>query len=361
MAGRKMALLVAAMSLSGLAAAGASPRFGSEKPVTIADFQPHLMDNEGYTEEWSQGVWTEDGKWTIGVDFFISNLGIGDHKGGFRARYKDADGKVTKCSAKYDDDEWSSSKKGFALKFGKAQVQGDMQGLKVTVRCKKLTMDLNFKNEAPPVKPGGGKLHFGEDDGVYSMVFTTPRAKVTGTLVAGGKTLQIKGVGYSTHSYSSMYPHKQSHRWFRFKTINKDISIITAEAESVSDYFGATNGWVLVMDSSGRIAATARTNFIFDGFIQDTKSDEGYKIPRRVRLVAVDGKTQVSGLLLMKKIKEVRDPTADLDAIQRTIVRRFTKPRDYYIACSYKIHIKTEAGVRTVEGEGVYRFIYVNP
>jgi hypothetical protein len=357
----KVVLLVAAVFLSGPAAGGTMSRFGSEKPVTMEDFRPHLMDGEGYTEEWSHGVWTEDGKWTIGVDFYISNLGIGDHKGGFRARFRDAAGKVTKCSAKYDDDEWSSAKSGFALKFGKAQVQGDMQGLKVKVKCKKLVLDLDFQNEVPPLKPGGGKLRFGEGEGVYSMVFTSPRAKVTGTMVAAGKSRQIKGVGYATHSYSSMYPHKQSRRWFRFKTINKDISIITAEVESVADYHNATNGWVLVLDPKGRIAATARTNFIFDGFIQDSKSDEGYKIPRRVRIIAVDGKTQITGLLLMKDIKKVRDPTADMDAIQRTIVRRFTKPRDYYINCSYKIRIKTEEGSRTVEDEGVYRFIYVNP
>jgi hypothetical protein len=355
-----MVFLVAALFISGPAAAGTMSRFGSEKPVSLADFQPHLMDCESYTEEWSHGVWTEDGQWTIGVDFYISNLGIGDHKGGFRARFKDATGKTIKCSAKYDDDEWSYSKSGFFLKFGKGQVQGDLQGLNVKIRCKKISMDLHFENEVPPLKPGGGKLRFG-GDGVYSMVFTSPRSKVTGTVVAEGKTRQIKGVGFATHSYSNMYPHKQTRRWFRFKTINKDISIIMAEVESVPAYYSATNGWVLVMDSKGRIAATARTNFKFDGFIQDTKSDEGYRIPRRVKIVAVDGKTQVTGILLMKKIKEIRDPTADLDVISRTIVRRFTQPKDYYIACSYKIRIKTEAGDRTIDDEGTYRFVYVNP
>ena len=110
--------------------------FGKTKPVGLADFQPHLKDNEAYSESWSHGVWTADGRFMIGVDFVISNISIGDHNGAISVVYIDDAGKKTKCKVEYDDDEWSWSKDRFALKFGSNTLQGDKAGLQISLSCK---------------------------------------------------------------------------------------------------------------------------------------------------------------------------------------------------------------------------------
>jgi hypothetical protein len=101
--------------------------------------------------------------------------------------------------------------------------------------------------------------------------------------------------------------------------------------------------------------------FEYDGFIQDSKSDEDYKIPRRVRILAVDGKTQLTGVLLMKSIQKVVDFTENLNAVSRVVVRRFTKPKDYHIDCSYQFKAKLADGEKEIKGNGVYRYFYINP
>lgn len=354
--------LLTALPSNPAMASKAVTNFGKEKNVTIEDYRPRLMDDEGYHEEWSISVYMEDGSYA-GIDFIISNVGIGDLNGAVRANYSSKpNNKKVKCVGSYDDDEWSYSKRGaFSLKFGKNRLTGDLKGLKATVKCKKMTMELEFKNVVPPCKPGSGVLRFGKDDGEYSMMFPSPRARVTGIIKTGGKTFELKGTGHASHSRTTMYPHDQFRRWFRFKKISEQVSIIMAEVETESPYNHSTRGWVLVLDSNGRIIASGRTNFVFDSFIKDTKSEEGYKIPRRVRFAAVDGKTEVAGVLLMKDIKKISDPTADLGALKRAFVRRYTKPKDYRINCDYKIRVKTGEDVQLFQGKGNYQFMYVNP
>lgn len=352
-------VLVVAFSTEAAMAGEKVGRFGAEKPVTPRDLGIHPKDVEGYTEQWNHEVWLVGGGF-IGVDFVVTNIGIGDDKGAVRVTWVDPDKVKTVCRKKYDDDEWTASKSEYLLKFGKNRAKGDSEGIELNIKCKKLSMELKFDNQAPPLKPGGGVLRFG-DDGTYSMVFSSPRARVTGTVSAGGKSYTIDAPGHATHSRTTMYPHKQVHRWFRFTKIAKDISIILAEMESVPDYYNARNGWALLADSKGRIASTVRINFKYDGYIEDTRSGEKYVIPRRVRIVAADGSTQVVGVLLMKKIRSAKDPTADLDTISRTVMRRFTKPREYKIDCTYDFKIKTQKEERRVKGEGTYKFVYVNP
>lgn len=334
--------------------------FGGDRPVTLEDYLPRMEDVEGYSEEWSHNVYLEDGAF-IAVDFGVTNLALtSDHDGFLRARYKDPQGQDTRCKAELDDDEWKYSKSGFSLDFRKGKVKGDLKGLDITVRCGKLAMDLHFENRIPPYKPGGGVLRFG-DDGIYRVVFTAPRAHVTGTITVKGETRQIAGVGHGMHTHYNLRPDKQVRRWFRFKQIDKDISIILAEMEATRDYGLARNGWAMVLDSKGSLIATAKVRYEFDGFIKDQKSKEGYQIPRRVRLAAVDGENQMAGVMLMENIKSVSDPTADMGAVKRAIIRRYTKPKDYHVNCTYKLTLRTKDGDRRFEGKGVYRFFYVNP
>ncbi len=338
---------------------GSISSFGPEKQVSVADFRPHLSDAEWYKEVWNFNAWTRDGRY-IAVDFIISNIGFGDHKGVFRAKLNEPGGKKTRCKAELDSDEWSWSRKGFALDFGKARVQGDLDGLDVTVRCEKLEMDLRFDNLAPSYKPGGGKLKFGQE-GYYFKVYPSARSRVTGTVVRAGEKLAIDAPGMVEHSASTVAPHKQARRWFRFKKVDEDFTIMLSELQASPEYAGSTRGWAMVYGREGKIIATARVRFDFDGFIRHEKSEHGYRIPRRVRLAAVDGNTHLTGTLVMTALNGFKDPTADLNAIIRTLVRRFSKPMDYRIGCSYDLRIKNESIDRRITGDGVYRFIYVNP
>jgi len=352
--------LVITVSVTSVAAGEMVSGFGRDKPVTVEEYRPRPEDKEAYTEEWNFNVYLEDGTF-IAADFGVSNLAFtSDNDGMFSAKIRDPKGKYTRCKVDLDDDEWKYSKSGFSLDFRKGKVTGDLNKMDVEVKCKNLSMDLHFNNQVPPYKPGNGVLRYG-DDGIYRVMFPCPRAHVTGTVSTKDGKRQIEGVGHAMHTHSNIRPDKRTHRWFRFKIVNKDISIIMAEEESTEKYLQAHNGWVLVLDSTGSLIDTARVRFEFDGFIKDEKSEGGYRIPRRVRIVAVDGNRQLVGVLLMKDIMKVVDPTEDLGAVKRAVVRRFSKPKDYHINCTYKLTVKTAEGNRLIQGDGYYRFVYVNP
>jgi predicted secreted hydrolase len=347
---------------SNVASAGGSvASFGAKQPVTPDDLRPHLRSQEYYTEEWSHGVWSEDGTFRVGVGFIISNFGFGTHNGAVSAQFVTQAGKRVECKVELDDDEWSSSASGFVLQFGKSSLKQLPDGFEIQLRCDKLSMDLVFKDQTPATKPGGGVLRYGKDDGVYSMMFQGPRSQVTGSVEYAGTRTSISGIGYSDHSYIDIAPHDAIRRWFRFKSISSEVSIIMAEQEASSDYRNATNGWLLIANNDGLIIDTARVRFDYDGFIQDKRSAEGYTIPRRVRIAAVEGDINVTGVLNMTKLLEVRDPLANLDAIRRAAARLKTKPRDYYIGCTFELRVKSATMDKTFRGESKYRFVYANP
>jgi hypothetical protein len=333
--------------------------FGPEKPVTIEEFKPHLKNGESYSEQWTFSASMKDGA-SVGVDFFITNLGMGDHKGGFKAEYKEADGKKTSCKYEYTDDGWSSDKDGFHMKFGPNEIQGTLLGSQISVRCEKLGLDLKLENQGPPFQPGGGTIQFG-NEGAYSMVFHSPRAAVTGILKQDGQEKILQGIGYLEHSSYDIAPYKQVRRWFRFKVFNENVNILMAEFETPSGYGNARQGWVVVYGPQGRILATARARFEYESFIKDTKSEEGYSIPRKVSVAAVDGTTTLVGSFVMKGIREIKDPLADLDFFRKSIVQQFSKPKEYYIQCSFTFDVKNGSEKQTLEGEGTYRFMYINP
>ncbi|MBN2493437.1 MAG: hypothetical protein JXR96_02500 [Deltaproteobacteria bacterium] len=336
-------------------------RFGAARPVRIEDFRPHPIDGEGYHEEWSVSIYMQDESY-LGVDFVVSNVGFGDRKGAVRAKYRSPSQQETRCIAEYDEGEWSYRKSGgFRLFYGENRLEGDLEGLRAVVRCRRLSFDLKLVNEVSPLKPGSGVLHFGDGDGQYSMVFPSPRSRVAGTVEVEGKTRTIDGTGHVSHSRTTMYPHKQFRRWFRFKRISRQVSIILAEFETESPYGHARRGWALVLDPKGRMLATARVNFRFEGFIKDDRSEEGYAIPRQVRFVAAEGESQVRGTLRMTGLKSKSDPTSDLSPAMRTFIRHFTRPADYRIRCDYAIDVKTAGDERRFQGKGDYQFMYVNP
>lgn len=345
------------------AQAGSVSSFGAEKPLTLDDFRPHLRGEMAYTEEWSHGVWLDDGG-DMGIDYVITNFGIGNHRGAFHVEYRDENGKMNACKTEYSEDDWSSDPKAFHLKFGGNELSGDLTGLQLKIRCDPVSMDLTFKNDGTPFQPGSGKLTYekdGNEDGFYSIMYTSPRAIVTGSVAINGVTKAVQGIGLGDHSITNLRTDNLARRWFKFNSIGKDHSIFLAELESPAKYSSSREGWALVYGSEGRILASPRVRFDYDGFILDNNSEEGYRIPRRVRVSAVNGNTSLTGTLLMTGVKEVRDPTDDLNAFLKMLVHKYTKPRDYYIKCSFDFKIMKDNTPKEIQGERFFRYIYMNP
>jgi hypothetical protein len=343
--------------------AGVVKQFGQNQPVTIADLMPHKRSEEMYTEVWSHGAWFNGGG-DLGIDFVISNLGIGDHKGALRVEYVDAHGKQTKCSAEYRADAWRSDSQGFHLTFGENEVLGDLHGLNLIIRCNELSMDLRYINQGESYQPGSGILTYeeaGKEDGLYSIMYTSPRAFVTGSVTINGQTTPIEGIGNAYHSWTNIGPQTQARRWFRFNLTRDDFTVTLVELETPPKFGSSRHGFVLLYGPQGRIVATTRVRFDYDGFIKDQKSDEGYVIPRRVQLAAVDDSATLTGKLEMTGINAVVDPIADLDFFRKAIVRQFSKPRDYSIKATYSFHFKDNQGEQTIQGAATYRYIYINP
>jgi hypothetical protein len=355
-------VLVAILTLpGGLALAGTVSSFGPEQAAKIKDFIPIRSGSEWYKENWNHNAWTAEGHF-IAVDFIISNIGVGDGKAKYKAMLRMPSGKVTKCVGELDSGQWQAQDKSFDLKFAKVHVKGDLKGADVKVRCKNIQMDLRFDNLAPPYKPGRGALKFG-DQGIYRKGYPSARARVTGTIRAKGTMLKIDAPGMIENSAFTLAPHEFSQRWFRFRHVADDVTILLSELQTPDDYGRVRRGWAMVYDDTGRLLASSKVRFDYDGYIEDKRSKQGYRIPRRVRFAAVDGQTHLTGQILMTSLRQAKDPTQDWNVIVRSMARRFSKPMKYYINSTYSLRIvnKEKQIDRKFEGKNEYQFGYINP
>ena len=130
-------------------------------------------------------------------------------------------------------------------------------------------------------------------------------------------------------------------------------------------------------DPEKLVDTIARLEPTFGGInLEDIKAPDCFYVERKLRermkipvfhddqhgTAIVAGAAVLNGLKVVgKDIKEVRDPTAELDGFRKFFVRRFTKPRDYYLNCTYSLLLTKGEDKRTLQGDAVYRFVHTNP
>ena len=335
---------------------GYSGRFGK---VTTKHYAVHPEGSEFYAEEWEIRAWTDAGE-SVSVNFVINNLGFGDNKLVVQASARPAGGKKTKAKKKYDDDDWSHSNSPFRIEAGGNTLSGGPGKLQAKVSVGGVKVDITIVNQLPAWRPANGRLNYGEPDEYYDFTYLAPRAKVSGTVVVGGKEFTLKdAVGWADHRIVNVPPNVAGKRWLTWRSFDGDWTVLIQEVQFPSDVGGRKSRFLLVGYKDRIVFQSIRFKVKYGSLKNDAKSSKGYKYPLGLRIEANSGDRTVV-MTVKGKLSSRKDLLSSLGAA-KALVSRFVAPVGYYINGEYDLRVVLDGQTFTHHGKGAYVFKQVNP
>lgn len=334
-----------------------SGRFGK---VTAKHYAVQPDSAEFYAQEWELRAWNEAGD-SVNVNFVVNNLGFGDNKLVVSAKARPAGGKSVKGSKKYSSGDWKSAKKPFRISAGANSLSGGPGKLRAKVSVGKVKLDLTLTNVLPPWRPAGGRIKYGSSDEFYDFTYLAPRAKVSGTVTAGGKTFTLKDAdGFADHRIVNVPPQTAGRRWLTWRSFDGDWTVLAQQVTFPKDLGGRKAQFLLVGYKDRIVFQTVRFKVKYGSLKPDPKGKAGYKYPEALKLEAKAGDRSVV-LTAKGTLRTRRDLLASAGAA-KAIIGQFVAPIGYYMDGAYDLQVSLGDGQSfSHQGKGDYTFKQVNP
>jgi hypothetical protein len=331
----------------------ARPFSGAFRAPTVAHYAVQPQEEEFYGEEFELIGWDEAGN-ELSMNIVISNLGFGDNSAVVKAKWSPKGGKSAKGSKKFDEDDWSHSKRPFRIHLGANSLSGGPSKLVAVAKFGAVEMKLTFENLLPAWRPGNGRAYYGSRDLFYDLTIMAPRAKVTGTIKAGGKTHQFDGQGYADHRVSNVAPHVAGRRWVRFRSFEGDWTFILQELHFPRNLGGARSTFLLVGYKDRIVFQTLRYKMRLGDVHRDRNKDTPYSYPGKMEITAKAGDRTLRATIT-GKLRRRADLLDGIGRMKRSILIRFARPVGYYLDGSYSLEVsRGEAEKWTASGAGSY-------
>ncbi len=119
-----------------------------------------------------------------------------------------------------------------------------------------IVFDLRYDGELPSWMPGDGRTSYrrgGRDTGeFFAWVVGAPRARVSGTVRLGGKTLAARGIGYHDHNWGVADMKRVIDRWYWGRLYTDDYTLVYANVLTQKAY-GAHWATPLMLGRDGTV------------------------------------------------------------------------------------------------------------
>ncbi len=211
-----------------------------------------------------------------------------------------------------------------------------------------------------------GKVAFNEERTDYEqLVFTIPRAAVTGNVIVAGKAHSIDGWGFASHFRQNMKAHKVALRWQLMKfhspeaTLNQNL-LVTPKAQGKAR---VSNGMFVY---KGKLCAVTMDNDIVYPTTQYDK-ETGYDAPTQADFTwsgtTVDGQPFKARISLQPtRLVDKIDILGHLPWALRMILKTFiARPYHYQWADKAVAHITIGTESFQISGTALHEVTFVNP
>ncbi|GAA3047857.1 hydroxyneurosporene dehydrogenase [Streptomyces glomeratus] len=151
-----------------------------------------------------------------------------------------------------------ASTHGCDVKIGAGTFKGGPEdGYTVHVEIDDVVADITLTPEAPPWRPETGHVFFGENEEHYiAWLPVATRNAADVTLVRGGRTERLTGVGYHDHNWGNVAPRKVLDHWYWGRACVGDYTVVTLMFVTNEAYDKAEMPAFLVAES-GKVLASA--------------------------------------------------------------------------------------------------------
>ena len=174
-------------------------------------------DTAGNVEWWYFDAETEDGI-TVNVNFATNPPTMRSTQPGYKPfvfyNVQFADGTCETDVIQMDASDVALGEGKCDVRMGANYFRGDLQDYVLHIENPEggVTIDLTLSSTARSFRPG--TAFFQRENGdIFTWLCAVPRGKVSGTVVCGGKTLKVEGIGYHDHQWGTAENHEFWNRW----------------------------------------------------------------------------------------------------------------------------------------------------
>ncbi|MCF2143098.1 MAG: hypothetical protein K9W42_05305 [Candidatus Heimdallarchaeota archaeon] len=135
------------------------------------------------------------------------------------------------------------------IRIGENSMTGDLKHYSITVKTKKISLQLELENLLKPWRFGNGYMYFKEKDALKKFAWfpAVPLAKVTGTITVKGTKHEITGKGYHDHNWGNADPSNLFHHWYWCRGHIGKYSVIAGELVTHKRFGYSRHPYILMM------------------------------------------------------------------------------------------------------------------
>lgn len=331
---------------------------GQARAARMADLVPRLSGGQAYSERYNFSV-DLDGGGHIGIDFTISNLGVGNHRGASSVRVRLPGQERYNYSDQVRRRSWTYAQDRFMLDIAKTSVEAKGNDTFVLKHDGDVKVELEFKNTIPMWKPGNGEIRVGSD-GYYRYTLSAPRANVTGRVRIGETWHEVRGTrsGYGDHVATNVAPYNFAKRFSRFRHYNGDVFVIWREIQLEEEFGGQTFTWVMVGHKDEIVFADANATLRHGNVRPDAAT--GYQVPHSLQLEARRGSDTLTLQMVGSKVDK-RDILASYGRAARLVAGAVSNPFQYNVQSRYTLQLNVGGRPASTTGNSHYTIDFINP
>lgn len=319
--------------------------------LETSDLVINRMSDSFYTESWYMMSRLEDGR-QIFLHFGVTNAGLSSFTGAIEATVIDTDGTIHFDKSQIDSKKIRYEEDRLMVDFdGKHRVEGDPARIQFRSQGEKIGFDLAFVPQAPGIAFGDGATWFDDKRSeFYALRILSPRAEVTGTLTVGGKTGEVRGIGYGDHAWQNYPAHKMADRLFSLRSF-PDEHGFSFLVFATKDFLIPT----IVLSEGDQIRFASHHFEIRESDHEPDGEIRNYAVPQRIQLRNTEGGPEFRGEVRLNKRIQRQDAVQDFNFFERTLIKMFVaKPILYRYDSTFAIEYKDDEGqVQRAEGSGV--------
>jgi hypothetical protein len=356
---KKMSIAFMCVLVSSAAAFAVEPVFpfegegGVNIPMDFMRYHGPEMENvDEYGESWFFFVQNEDDT-LLFLMLSSSNIGPGTFNGSVDLQIYPVGGKMTNVHAEYSRDKVKGSTSAYDITVGPNRAWGAPPTINVSFNESNYKANLTFSNLLPSYRYQDGMVKFGaEKDKVWTLGLNSPRAKVTGTVTAGGKTYNINGNGYHDPGWSTIILPYFVKKWQTLRVFNDDITIVFHSIFLQEEYGSGQIKFGLVGKDGKIVASTKGYQYTPSNLVKDPNSK--YKYPTKFDVKIDAGKTKVTGTVEVVSVIDSVDVLSMLNFVTRTAVKLFVSDtRLIRLMGKYELDVTIGEETKHISGTGL--------
>ena len=183
------------------------------RPLRPEDNEDHYCMESNFFEWWYFDVGFTDGNWLVAV-LHSSSYNMGDHRPTVDLRYYPSGGSPVVAMGRFSRREYESARNRFRVRIGNSWVAEENGVYKLQLYQGAIKADLIFIPQMQSWRVGSGHLFADTSSGKYfNWVVPVPLAHVKGTLIVGGNSRVVEGVGYHDHNWGNVYLRSAFQGW----------------------------------------------------------------------------------------------------------------------------------------------------